>query len=149
MALNSFSVYLNLGRIEIRANAGNKQRTLTSSQTYNSGALHTIHIELEGSTRLVLKTMKEVVKKRLLMVPAATLSTYSEVLVGGVGERVREEEGVDESNFTGCVSIFSSSSVLRAPTCYEQEMIECLYCSVHEVNCLLTSTELLCIECNP
>ena len=115
-------------------NAGNRQRTLTSSHTYNSGALHTIHIELEGSTRLVLKTTKEVVKKKLQMVPAATLLTYSEVLVGGVGERVREEEGVDESNFTGCVSVFCSSSVLGVPTCYDQEMMECSYCSIHEVN---------------
>ena len=132
--LNSLSVYLNLGRIEMRVTAGDRQRTLTSSQTYNSGALHTVNIELEGSTRLVLKTMKEVVKKRLQMVPVTTLSTYSEVLVGGVRERVREGEGVDESNFTGCVSVFSSSSVLGIPMCYEQETIECSYCSIHEVN---------------
>lgn len=112
--------------------AGDGQRTLTSSQTYYNGALHTIKIDLEGS-RLVLRTEKEVVTKRLQTATISSLSTYSELLVGGVGVRVREDEGVDESNFTGCVSVLSMSSVVKVPKCYKQEIIECIYCSQHEV----------------
>ena len=131
--LNTFSVYLDLGRIEVRVTSGNRQRTLTTRETYNSGSLITLRIDLEGNSRLALTTGREVVKKRLQTVPIASLSTYSELLVGGVGERVRVEEGVDVSNFTGCVSVFSSSSVLKVPKCFEQDNIECTYCSPHEV----------------
>ena len=130
--LNTFSVYLELGKIEVRVVAGDAQRTLTSSQTYHNGALHTIKIDLEGS-RLVLRTEKEVVTKRLQEATISSLSTYGELLVGGVGVRVREEEEVDQSNFTGCVSVLSTSSVVKVPKCFEQEIFECVYCSPHEV----------------
>lgn len=131
--LNSFSVYMDLGRIEVRVTAGTRQRTLTTKESYNSGSLHTIKIDMEGYSRLVLRTGQEVVRKRLQTVPVASLTTYSELLVGGVGESVREEEGVDVSNFTGCVSVYSSSLLLKAPICIEQDIIQCTYCSPHEV----------------
>ena len=133
---NSFTVYLDLGRIEVRVDAGNRHRTLTTSQTYNTGSPHTVSMELDGS-RLVLKTAREVVRKRLQAVPVESLSTYSELLVGGVGSRVREEEDVEQSNFTGCVTVVSSGSVLKVPKCFGQTIngaYDCTYCSVHEVN---------------
>lgn len=131
--LNSFLVYLDLGHIGVRVAAGDRQRTLISSETYSNGALHAISINLEGS-RLVLKTVKEVVKKGLQRVPVSSLANYSELFVGGVGPRVREETGIQQSNFTGCVSTFSWSSILKAPRCFEQGIVECSYCSKHEVN---------------
>ena len=131
--LNYFSVYLELGRIEVRVVAGERQRTLTSSLAYHNGALHTIEVDLEGS-RLVLRTEREVVSKRLQEATIASLLTYGELLVGGVRERLREEEGVDESNFTGCVGVLSMSSVLKVPRCYEEEIFECSYCSPLEVS---------------
>lgn len=133
MVLNSFLVYLDLGRIEVRVASGERQRTLTSSQTYNNGALHAINIDLEGS-RLVLKTVKEVVKRGLQRVPVSSLANYSELFMGGVGPRVREEADIQQSNFTGCVSAFSLSSMLKAPKCFEHDFVECSYCSNHEVN---------------
>lgn len=131
--LNSFSVYLDLGRIEVRVTSGNRQRTLTTRDSYNSGSLITLRIDLEGYSRLALTTEREVVKKRLQTVPVSSLSTYREMLLGGVGERVQVEEGVDVSNFTGCVSVFSSSSILKVPKCFEADNIDCTYCSPHEV----------------
>lgn len=131
--LNSFLVYLDLGRIEVRVASGDRQRTLTSSQTYNNGALHSININLEGS-RLVLKTVKEVVNKGLQRVPVSSLANYSELFMGGVGPRVREEADIQQGNLTGCVSAFSLNSMLKAPKCFEQDIVECSYCSKHEVN---------------
>ena len=131
--LYSFSVYLDQGRIEVRVRAGDRQRTLTSSETYNNGGLHVVRVELGGSSRLVLRTKGEVVGKRLQTVPADSLATYSELLVGGVGEGVREREGVDQSNFTGCISVYSLSSLPKVPQCFEGEMINCSFCSSHEV----------------
>lgn len=113
--------------------SGERQRTLTSSQTYNNGALHAINISLEGS-RLVLKTVKEVVKRGLQRVPVSSLANYSELFMGGVGPRVREEADIQQRNFTGCVSVFSLSSMLKAPKCFEHDIVECSYCSNHEVN---------------
>ena len=134
LELNSFSVYLDQGRIEVRVRAGRRQRTLTSSHTYHNGVLHVARVELEGSSRLVLRTKAELVRKRLQMVPVASLSTYSELLVGGVGERVRQMEGVDQSNFTGCISVYSLGSLPKVPQCYEREIINCSFCSSHQVH---------------
>lgn len=130
--LNSFSVYLVLGHIGVRVRAGDRTRSLTSTQTYNNGALHIINIDLDGS-KLVLTTAKELVRKKLRAMLIASLSTYNELLVGGVRLSVGEEQNVKQNNFTGCVSVFSLSSILKAPRCFEQEIVECRYCSVHEV----------------
>ena len=135
---NSFLAYLDQGRIVVRVRAGVRQRTLTSSETYNNGALHVARVDLEGSSRLVLRTKREVVRKRLQTVPVESLLTYSELLVGGVGEEVREMEGVDQNNFTGCIGVYSLSSVPKAPQCFEQEMISCSFCSSREVHMLCT-----------
>ena len=118
----------------MRVRAGDRQRTLTSSQTYSNGAIHTLKIDLEGSApRIVLRVGREVVKKRLQTVPVASLSTYSELLVGGAGVGVREREEISQSNFTGCISAYSLSSLLRAPKCFEREASNCSFCSSHEV----------------
>ena len=134
MESNSFSVYLDQGRIEVRVRAGDRQRTLSSSATYNNGALHVVRVELSGSSpRLVLSTQTEVVGKRLQSVPLESLSTYSELLVGGVGGEVREGEGVDRNNFTGCISVYSLSSLPKVPRCFQEEIVKCSFCSSREV----------------
>ena len=132
--VNSLSVYLELGRLELRVRAGDRQRTLTSAHTYTNGVRHVVKIDLESSSRLVMRTEREVVRKRLQMVPVGSLSTYSELLVGGAGEGVRGREKIGQSNFTGCVSVHSLGSQLTVPRCYQMETINCTYCSSHEVD---------------
>lgn len=120
-----------------RVTAGSRQRTLTSSNTYNTGSLHTATLTLEG-TRLFLTTKREVVTKRLRLVPVDSLLPYTELFVGGAGLRLQEEQGVDHRNFSGCIRVQSSAAVTgppEAPKCIGRatEVTACIYCSTHEV----------------
>ena len=135
---NSLSLYLELGHIVARVTAENRQRILTSSNTYNTGSLHTATLRLEG-TRFFLTTRREAVTKRLRLVPVDTLLSHSELLVGRVGLRLQEEQGVDQRNFTGCIRVQSSAAVVghpEAPKCIGRaaEVAACTYCSTSEVS---------------
>lgn len=129
-----------MGRVEIRVNAGDTQRVLTSSLTYNTGSLRSVNISLEGS-RLFLRTPREVVQKGLQRVPVESLQTYTEYFVGGMEASLQERLEVDQGNFTGCINVVSSGFLRRpfqAPKCAglknREVLSSCSYCSAHQAS---------------
>ena len=90
----------------VTVSAGNRRRTLTSSQTYASGTEQQVTLSLSPSHRsLVLTSAREETTKGLQFIETASVLNYTELYVGGVGLELSAGIRNYRGNFIGCLAV--------------------------------------------